>query len=594
MARRLTAQRLLVCTALLCPFAAAVAAPVDLSGDVGYAFRLLQSDSDETISNQLRGAIRAQSYLWQPWFATVDGSLRMTQDKTNYSLTSTANVNNSATTLATGELNLNVIPQSRFPLLVSYQVNDSRVDSVNTVTSPLTAVGSREFSTQRFSIRQHLDLRKAGRYQINYDVNQWEASNSEKYSDWLLGANGDINWDKNRLQFRANYQVIDRAVVSQESTNYTLSGDHFYYPSRAMRVDTSADFYSYETKTKPSEVVFSDGRRDTSSEQLSSFIFWRPVDRPVTASAGIRMFKLNSSAGSSNTGAGVIANETELLSINATAGGLYQYSKNLRFDTNINFSINDNGADSNNAYLTRVGALLQSDLHEVLWGMGYQWYASGSGQYQGAENDDRSTLSANIGHDANRAWMNDDKSSTWRLGLSQAVSAALEGGDADSTTQRLDHSATLGWDSYGGAGSTFAQLTVSDARSFGDSDSEQQLVNMQVSRTQTLTRRSSLTGNLTAQSVRQKFNGQGGRETVTTTTGSVNYQHSRVFGVPRLRFGSDVRLSRASEDAGVDRSEWENRLDYSVGLLDTSASWRLIDAGEQDYTLVYFQVTRRF
>jgi len=597
MARRLAGQRrfgLITSAVLLCPFATAVAAPVNLSGDVGYAYRSLKSDTEETISNQLRGAIRGRSYLVQPWIATVDGALRMTQDKTDYNLVSNANVNDSTTTLTTGEFNLNVIPQSRFPLSLSLQRYDSRVDTVNTITSPLSGAGSREFETTRYSIRQSLDFQKKGRYQWNVDTNEWNSSNDEKYSDWLAGASGDIAWGDHRLQLRGNYKFIDRTALSQESTNLTLNGDHFYFPSRALRVDTSVDIYDYETKGVASAVVFSNGQTDAASQQASSFIFWRPTDRPVTASAGVRIFNLSSESGSTNTATNAINNETELLSLNVTAGGIYQYTKNLRFDANVNLSSNENGDDDNNSHLERVGALLQSDLYEILGGMGYQWYASTAIQYQGTESDVLTTADINLGHDANRAWMNDDKNSTLRLGLSQAISAAQMWADQDDSTQRLDHSVTAGWDSYGAGGSTYTQLTISDARSFGDSDSDQQLVNLQLTRTQNLTRRSSLSGDVTAQSVRQKFSGQGDSETVTTTTGALNYKHSRLFGVPQLRFGSDLRLSRASEDRGVDRSEWENRLDYSVGLVDTSASWRLIDAGEQDYDLVYFQVTRRF
>ena len=199
-----------------------------------------------------------------------------------------------------------------------------------------------------------------------------------------------------------------------------------------------------------------------------------------------------------------------------------------------------------------------------------------------------------MAHDANRSWMNDKKSAALRFGWSQAVNASFESGDEDANSQRLDHSVNIGWDSYGARDSTYSQLTVSDARTLGDRESDQQLVNLQLSRTQNISRRSSLTGNITAQSVRQSFAGQDEGEVSTTTTGAINYQLSRVFGIPRLRYGFDVRVSRASRESGVDRSEWENRLDYSVGLVDTRASWRLIDAGEQDYTLVYFQVTRRF
>ncbi len=598
MARRMAGSRrfrLIACSALLCPLAAPYAAPVDLSGEVGYAYRMLKGDTEETVSNQMRGAIQGKSYLWQPWIATLDVGVRLTQDETSYRLDSNPNVNDSSSTLLTGDLNLNVIPQSRYPISISFSRSDSRVDTVNTITSPLTAVGSREFETQRFSIRQNIDTREAGRYQWNFDSNTWDSTNSEKYSDWLLGGSADIGFDDHRFQLRGSYKVIDRAVLSQESTNLTLGGDYFYFdPENAIRVDTSADYYQYNTKGKASSVVFSNGEVDTTSQQVSSFVFWRPVDRKVTASAGVRLFNLNSDAGSSNTGPTAISNETELLSLNATAGGLYQFSKNIRFDANLNFSTNDNGSTSNNAYLGRVGGLLQSDIHELFWGMGYQWYASGALQYQGTETDDITSGNLRLGHDLNRAWMNDDKSSTIRLSISQALNGIAESGDNDANDVRHDLSMTFGWDSYGHGGSTYSQLTISDARTIGDRESDQQLVNFQLSRTQNFTRRSSLTGNLTGQSVRQKFDGQDGGETSTTTTGSLSYQHSRVFGAPRLRFGSDVRVSRASDDRGVDRSEWENRLDYSVGLVDTRASWRLIDAGEQEYSLVYFQVTRRF
>ncbi|MCF6323560.1 MAG: hypothetical protein L3J89_04425 [Gammaproteobacteria bacterium] len=599
MAREIASRRLylLASVAMLCPLAAPLAAPVDLSGDVGYAYRLMKGDNSETVSNQLRGSIRGRSYLGQPWIATVDVGLRFTEDRANYSLTSSAHVDGSDTKLVTGDLSLNVIPQSRFPISISYQANDSRVDAtLNTITSPLTAAGNREFKTRRFSIRQNITADSASRFKWNLDSNQWDSSNSEKYSDWLLGGSADFGFDDHRLQLRGSYKSIDRAALSQETTNTTLSGDHFYHsPTRALRVDSSVDYYQYQTEGVASDIVFSNGELDTTSYQASSFVFWRPVDRKLSASAGVRVFNLTSDAISTNTAETTISNETELLSLNASAAGLYQYTKNVRFDGNVNFSVNDNGVEENNAYLGRLGALLQSDIHEIPLGMMYQWRASAAAQTQGIErNKQYQTLSVNLGHDANRSWLNDDKSSALRFGWSQAVNASLESGDEDANSQRFDHSVNVGWDRYGDRDSTYSQLTISDARTLGDRESDQQLVNLQLTRTQNMTRRSTLTGNITAQSVRQNFAGQDASEISTTTTGAINYQLSSVFGIPRFRYGFDVRVSRASQDSGVDRAEWEHRLDYSVGLVDTRASWRLIDAGEQNYTLVYFQVTRRF
>jgi hypothetical protein len=64
--------------------------------------------------------------------------------------------------------------------------------------------------------------------------------------------------------------------------------------------------------------------------------------------------------------------------------------------------------------------------------------------------------------------------------------------------------------------------------------------------------------------------------------------------VTQLHFLSDYRISKAATDSTNDRAEWENRLDYNIGLLDISLSWRMIDTDGEDFNLVYLQATRRF
>ncbi|MBK8161770.1 MAG: hypothetical protein IPK65_01040 [Gammaproteobacteria bacterium] len=174
------------------------------------------------------------------------------------------------------------------------------------------------------------------------------------------------------------------------------------------------------------------------------------------------------------------------------------------------------------------------------------------------------------------------------------MSGSRLAGDADATSERLDHSGSLSWDQYDAFSTTMVQLTLADSRAFGDQEDSQQFANAQLLRSQTLTDRSTLSGNLTVQSVRRDFNDLGDDDTVTAT-GQLNYQQTGLFTLPRLRFLSDLRLSQAATDEGVDRTEWENRLDYAIGLLDTSLSWRWIDLnGDEDFNIIYFQVNRRF
>lgn len=89
----------------------------------------------------------------------------------------------------------------------------------------------------------------------------------------------------------------------------------------------------------------------TEINQVSSFTFWRPVDRRWTVSAGARAYTM---AGENS------AQSSDQTSFGATAGAFYQYSKRLRFDGSVNFSKADiNGADQTQ-HRERVGALLQS------------------------------------------------------------------------------------------------------------------------------------------------------------------------------------------------------------------------------------------
>jgi hypothetical protein len=240
-----------------------------------------------------------------------------------------------------------------------------------------------------------------------------------------------------------------------------------------------------------------------------------------------------------------------------------------------------------------MGALYQSDMYEILSHYTYQWHTSASFQNQDTGEEAVQTTQVRLGHDAQRLWLMGGNG-TLRLSLTQAVSANQFSGDADATTERLDNSGSLSWDKLDSFSTSMVQLTLADSRAFGDQEDNQQFANVQVLRTQTLTDLSTLSGNLTVQAVSRDFNDLGDDDTVTAT-GQLNYQQAGLFAVARLRFLSDLRLSKAATDDGIDRTEWENRLDYVIGLLDTSLSWRWIDLNNnEDYNIIYFQVNRRF
>jgi hypothetical protein len=558
-------------------------APIETSGDVGYSYRsLTSSQTGDSTSHQGRVSIKARTWLWEPWMATVDLGLRGTFDKSEMQRSGASSENTA--TIKTGDLGLGILPQSRTPLQATYRASDSRVEYISS-DNPLTGLGGREYSTERLEIRQRYFTESGHRLQAYYDINHWD-SGTDSYDDWLLGADMSVRLPQQTLTAKASFQDSDYSVLSQNTQTQVLNVDHFYYPGRALRIDSMASVYSYErTSQQPlNSTNLADSSTDLS--QLSSFVFWRPEDRPLSVSGGVRLYDLE----------GVTSgNNVAVQNMSSTAGLFYQWNKNLRLDANMDFSNSDNDGNQITAFRQRVGALYQSDIYPVLAGATWQWYTSSAVQYRDADSDLSGTATVSAGHDTQKIWM-PSQSVSWRFSFSQSGSGnRLSDNGVDSDTTQINHSTSLSWDRHGSSGSAMAQVTLADSRQSGDSENNQQFANFQLMGNLNIDRLQTLNGNLTMQNVRRDFNGSGNSDTVSTATGQISYNHLRVMGVPQLRFMSDLRLSKAVSDEWVNRGEWENRLDWAIGLLDVRASWRrTVLISDNDFDLVYIQVSRRF
>jgi len=567
---------------LAAPAAGMFGAPVETSGDMGYTFRTLTgTTTGDSVSHQMRASINARTWLWQPWLATLNLGLRGTVDASDFEREGLSSSNNAS--IVTGDLDLGVLSQSRTPFQLSYRVSDSRVDTID-VGNPVTTSGGNEFQTSRLAMKQTYFTEQGYRFQARFDQNEW-TSNFDKFDDWLLGLDMSMRMPKQTFLAKGSYQNSNYSALSQETDNIVLNVDHFYYPTKSLRIDSMATLYDIERSSTQPFNSLNQANSTTDLTQLSSFVFWRPQDKPLSLSGGVRLYDLDSTT----TG-----NSVAVQNMSATAGMLYQYTKNLRLDANLDTTVIDSEGQQTTASKQRAGALYQSDLYEFLTGYTYQWFSTLGGQWRSAEDQDNQSQTMSLGHDVQKVWMA-NRFTSWRLSLSQSGNGSQQTtNDVKTNTERLDHSASLSWDQHFESSTSSVQLTLTDARQFGGSKNDQQFLNVQALRTQHLDRRQTLSGNLTIQTVRQDFNGQGNNDTVTTATGQISYRHSRILGVPRLQYMSDMRVSRAARDSSVDRSEWENRLDYAVGLLDTRFSWRITDLNGENFSLVYFQVTRRF
>ncbi len=554
---------------------------VSLYGGLGYTYRSISgSSNDDTTSHQLRGTLNATGYIWQPWFSNVSGSLRATRDSSSVALAQ----NDNTTMITTGNLDLGIMPRSRTPFQLNFTASDSRVDAFD-VASAVSGLGSREYNTRRLSLKQTYVTETGQHFQARYDNDHWSSATGGTLDSALYGLEMELRLHKQKLFAKTSYQTTDRSLLDQGSKTTILNIDHFFTPSRALRVDTMlSHFNSDNNSLLPLNGTNINGNSTTNLSQASSYVFWRPADSRWTASGGFRLYNLNADTTSGHG--------SDALTLNVSSGLFFQKTRNLRLDGNLQLSMIDNGDQQATADREKLGALYQSDVHELPYRFSYQWNASGDLSHQNNDTDNLTLLSLRLAHDAQRLW-GDGSGGTTRLSLSQALSANQGFGDIETATERLDHSASLSWDRSRFGGTTYLQATLSDARSFGDEANNQQFLNLQAQRSQELSRTSTLSGNLTVQATYQDFNGMNNNDTVTAT-GEVSYRSSDLFGVDRLRFLSDLRTSKAAVDTGIDRTEWENRLDYSIGLLNTSFSWRRIAVNDESFNLIYLQADRRF
>ena len=583
--------------------------PAELSGSVGYSYRWLSGvNNTDATSHQWLATVRASSYVWRPWFATAEGGMTFAQDSTAFSGASDpsavdAGLKDNETTIVTGEFNLNVLPQSKTPFGLRYLVSNSRIDSTRVVSAPVLFTDI-EFETTRLELRQSYLNDLNDRFMLRYDSSSWSSARDGSYDDVLMGAEADIRRGRQNVLVKLSQGATEHSLTKLRNENLIFDLSHFYLPSPSFRVDNKASYYTFDRSFRVTSASSTYGSSTTDIMQASSFFFWRPDTRPWSMSGGIRVYDLQGDAPAASS---------DSLSVSASGGFFYQLSRKWRFDASAAFTSTQSNGSETQLSRQQGGVLYQSDLYEKS-GFIYRWFATGALDNQSGEDAARQTVSSTWSHNGQKTWFLSEISSL-NISLGQSLNGAYrineesvtlyqdhqgslatrQYGGIGAANARLDHTGTVAWNqAAGGGGNSTVQLTLSDSRAMTDTQDEQQLVNFQILRVQPLNRSSFLSGNLTVQYVRQEFPQLGIGSDVATATGRVDYQHSNVFGLTNLRFLSNLFVSRAAVEQGIDRSEWDNRLDYTIGLLDTSLSLRLIQIDGQNSSLVMARIARRF
>lgn len=552
-----------------------------LGGNVGYVMQRQVVGDNRYNSQQLNANanVIADSFIWQPWLAKLNGNLGLNANKiSNSGTTSSSSFNN----YLTGRGMLSLVPRSNFPFETYVERSDSRQSSS-------LGPASGDYQATRYGFtQQYHTLSGAASYLVGYDHNLWKGSSMDDKQDvWRFDTSNRIT-DHQSLRVYGTSNKSERAPSGDRSRFINLVATHNYRADEFLTVDTLASRNSTDYIYTPTS---SSSPTNTGSDikQFSSSTFWRSNEKPLLVTGGVRMYEMGTKDSTTVT-------PPTSRNVNINLGANYDVTKHTRVNGGANVDqITSNGL----RYVTsreNAGASYIPDIIN-LGDYNYTRSVSGSvGNQNGGPAGNTRQYVLSPGHGVNRnQGLNGGLLTT---SLNQSLS--FERNSGSPTTSRLIHVGSMGWTIREDQKTTMLRMNLSDSHSQNGSRDYFQLLNMQASISDNVSRNASLGGNLTYQKSRQSTGGSAPYLS-TNSSADMNYRHNQAFGVPRLAFISELRIYSSeirppqAVTVGVqDSNSWENRFEHYIGMLQTRLSFRIADVNHVRQSLLFFSVNRQF
>ena len=542
--------------------------PVRIGGMVTYGIRRDSFEEQQRMQTGLTATLNARTntFIWQPWFAQVNGNLglSLSRDNSDDNITSSR----SQSVFVTGSGQLSLLPLSKYPFEAHFQRNDSRVSSDLALANG--------YKSQGYGFMQRY-FRPEGESTLSWDRDTQTSVDAGTDRQDSLQLRIAHRLEQHRLQLAGDRSTNTHELTDEHVVQSNLSLQHSYTPGPAVSVESLAN-------ASRSDYRLLQGDNDSRLLQFSSNAFWRPTDRAMTVNGGVRVFALDTNS----TGL-LVSNATvaRVINTNANVGVNYEFNRFTRINAGANVNLADNNGAKSTSTNQTLGATYQPDAIE-LGSFRYNWSTSGNVSNQtGGEQNGGIQMTLQLSHNLGRS-VRLSGGSTVAVDGSQSLSvssgSSFAGSEAESTKQ-LTHNGSISWDLSQESGAALLRLNASDTRALDGNKEFFQIINFQASSNLPASLYSSWSGNLTAQAVRQgkntlsgnanPFNTQTNSGTdggfLTSSSGSISYQNQRLFGVRRLRFLSDLRLNGQSllpifsSTKERETAAWENRFDYSIG-----------------------------
>ncbi|HEY5603440.1 MAG TPA: hypothetical protein VIM41_10040 [Gammaproteobacteria bacterium] len=543
--------------------------PMAYSGSLGYYYSYIKAEEAESETALLTATISGNGFVWQPWFVTLGIGLSI-----GYSDSNSNTGGGSSSTTGSGNLQFSVFPQSRFPFVLSLSVTDSRLENT---AAAFTA--DDHFINYRLFMSQSYFSAGGSVARLSYDHNEFESDRSDSSSD-NISASFYSKTRRHRYGANANYSTSERSNSDLKPENSLLEFQHDYSTGSDMSVSSLASYTENDSGVGGDAGVFQ-------ITQANSVFSWRPIDRPYTLSGGARIATSESGGG----------DKTDNLATNI--GANYRLTRSLNVLALATISATDTDT-TQTVTDTESVTVNYSSLQYFVGGFSWNWNAGAGFNNSHTSVDDDSESEQNIagslGQTLNRSWAT-GRNSTMNIAFSQNGSAT-KSTDADEPVYGLGNGVSLGWSRRGIRSSTYSSLSLSDSRSFGETDTSFQQLLGQLTQRNELSRVSSLSANVLFQANRLDSSEAASPAEPKSLAASLTYLNSRTFGIFPLRFGAELEYHKQFEDNGIKGSETlelENRFDYQIGLLTTNMTFRIMNTvGGATSESLTFSITRTF
>jgi hypothetical protein len=557
--------------------------PTTLGGSLGYGYGYSRVETGESEQTSLVLTVNGGGYFWQPWFLVMSAGVSVGLGEAE----STTSVGTTSKT-AGGNVDLTLFPESRFPTSVGFSQSDSRQEVQENIN-----FNGQDYRVRRIYIRQLYTTLDGTVFNLNLSQNMVSLSGQTSDAvDRSLGLEVRRRLSHHDLEFSGNYFENEPASTTLKNTSLNLLFAHNYLPSTEVGVNSLASHSSTEST--------GGGFAGTefNYDQLSSTFYWRPEHRPYFISGGARVFQMSSGG------------ESRGVATNANAS--YRLTRNINLGASVTVNASDSAGRQSTDSAQSLSASYFSDNYVII-GFDYGWNANASFANTISRSDattntvgdettaDSQNVTGSVSHRLSRSWLL-GRSSSVNFGFGQGAGASKASDNAD-VPWTLSNSASAGWNHHGFGGSTSINMSVSDSRVFSESDTSYQVASAQVARNQELSRLSTLSGSATFQASRTTspaISEDGDTETRESKSAGAafSYGHGRFLGVHNLVFSSQLvfpNLLASDETTVQSTTEWDNTLNYRIGLLSLSLIARMRESGvgQRAYSLS-FQAIRTF